>query len=538
MVFGPMPAVAALATLTVGAASAAQVDASTPRAQHGLTVVSVGRGDARGEYKFPVPAGMEYLSGPRSSGFPGGIGLWVRGPKPPPAPRPKPGVRAPYVSYRSPEATARAVGGEALPAQAQRAYGEGMDSGGRNAAPPLYLVSVPGGYAPSLKAIDVSVGDGQGHNARWRITHLPASFHAITGAPAPRPVFRGGGVTLSVRAWRDSGGMMFSNPSDAARQRSVRYRVQAQVPPGTGWTLRIRRQQLEWEALPPSAPPPMGSVPPQYAARVTAMRRMSAVFTAGFGTDAPPVPPGYAGRGGMAQGSIQAPYAGADRFLRLQGELVRTAAAQESVTFHNLAVHARKPNVSAYYGSHYTPPPFYVVDAAPQTQTTPSGISISLLPLPNSPQNGFGFGGPEGVRLFLKFAPAPPGPLPVSLPRSPLARKYHKPVSYSLRAPSPYYLEVFGFGSGFSSPGGVSSGQVALLRTPFAPPTRVVRNGRTFYESSPPAVPKHLDHLTLTVVQRTELRSIPVSFLVPIGAPPPSPTRRVPPGLHPPLRHP
>lgn len=516
---------AALGVAVVGAARAAQVDSSTPRAQHGLTVVSVGRGDERGEYKFPVPAGMEYLSGPRGSGFPGGIGLWVRGPKPPPAPRPKPGVRVSYPPYRLPEATARAVGGEALPTQAQRAYEMGMDSDGRNAAPPLYLISVPGGYPPSLKAIDVSVGDGQGHTARWRITHLPASFHAIPGTPAPRPIFRGAGVTLSVRAWRESGGQ-FGNPSDAARQRSVRYRVQAQVPAGTGWTLRIHRQQLEWEPLPPSAPPPMGSMPPEYAARVAAMRRTSAVFTAGFGTDAPPVPPGYRGQPMIRQGSIPAPYAGANRFLRLQGELVQTASAQESVTFHDLTIHARKPAVPAYYGSHYTPPPFYVVDAKPQTQTTPSGISVSLLPLPNSPRNDFGFGGPEGVRLFLKFAPAPPGPLPISLPRSPLARKYHKPVSYSLRAPSPYFLETFGFDGGFRPPGAAPSGQMALLRTPFAPPTRVVRNGRTFYEPTPPAIPKHLDHLTLTVMQRAELKSIPVSFLVPIGAaPPPSPPR-------------
>lgn len=543
-----LPMLAALAVLTAGTARralAAQVDPVTPRAQHGLTLLSVVRGDEHGEYKFPVPAGMEFLAGPRASGFPGGVGLWVRGPKPPPALRPRPGGRQSFVAYRSPQATARAVGGDALPVQAQRAFGNGMDSSGGTTPPPLYLISLPGGYPPSLKAVDVSVGDGQGHNARWRVTHLPPSFHAVAGTPVPRSVFRGAGVTLSVRAWRDLGGAFASrDPSMAAQQRSVRYRIQAQVPPGTGWTVRIRRQQLEWEALPPSAPPPMGNVPPQYAARAAAMRRVSSVFSAGFGTAAPPVRGGFGGAG-MAQGYVPAPFAAANHFLRLQGELVRTASAQESVTFRSLTVHARKPSVPSPYGSHYTPPPVYVMDAAPQTQTTPSGLSVSLLPPPNSPQYGFGFGGPDGVRLFLKFSPAPPGPLPISLPRSSLARKYHKPISYFLRAQPPYFLEVLPFFGGFMSPGAAAGGQLAILRTPFAPPIRTVRDGRMVFLPAPPALPKRLDHLTLTVVQRAELRSIPISFLVPIGNSPPPPSRparffpgRFPPGFRPPPRRP
>ena len=61
----------------------AQIDRSTPAAQDGIRLLAVTRGDAQGSYTLPVPPGPRVMSAPRENGYIGGIGLWIRGVKPP-----------------------------------------------------------------------------------------------------------------------------------------------------------------------------------------------------------------------------------------------------------------------------------------------------------------------------------------------------------------------------------------------------------------------------------------------------------------------
>jgi hypothetical protein len=495
----------------------AQIDKTTPHAQDGLTVLAVSRGDAQGQYAFPVPAGMDFLNGPRSSGPPGGIGLWVRGPKPSPTPAAKGGRFQPQY-FRQPTAIATALNGDTLPVQAEMAGPYSYSPTGGSSAP-LFLVTLPGGYPAGYPAIDVRLNDAQGHSARWRLIRLAAPVHAIAPPVAVHSTFTGGGVQLSVRAWRDSpvshpgmGSPRFPMSPDMA---GVHYEVTAKTPAGSTWLVRIEKRQLEWEAVSPGE---QAALMARYGPRYASQARRQPLWTASFGSGTTPYP---------MQDMVRTPYGKYDHYLRLSGELVQMASAEESVTFHNITVRKSVPPTNMYpRGPHaYVPPPSYEISTAKQTIVTPSGISISLLPLSALGQQPgfFGYGMPGSIRLLLGFGQAPPMQYafqPLTLPKSPLYRRYHKPVTYTLQAMHPYMLETFG-GFGLQRPGAPAQ-MLAMLRLPPSPPVRTVQNGRVIYRMPPPSVPTHLDHLTLNVSQRAELRTVPVTFVVPIGdqAPP------------------
>lgn len=349
----------------------AQIDRTTPRAQNGLTLLAVTRGNAQGEYTFPVPPDLDFLSGPRSNGPEGGVGLWVRGPKPPPLPA-QHGRFHPSFSSQTPTASASALNGDTLPAQAETAssYSNSMT----NTPPaPLYLVTVPGGYPVGYPAIDVSVRDAQGHSARWRLIRLAAPVHAVAPPVAIRTTFAGAGARLSVRAWRDMPNSVSGTNfhSYSPEMRGVHYELTAHTPAGTTWMVRIFKRQLEWEAVPPGAQQALMAA--RYGGRYA---RRQALWTASFGPAAVSYP---------MQDMVRTPYAKYNRFLRLSGELVQMATAQESITFRSLAIRRSVPPPNPYAQRHgpraYIPPPSYEVATRPQTVVTPSGISVSLLPL-------------------------------------------------------------------------------------------------------------------------------------------------------------
>jgi hypothetical protein len=520
------------------AAPPAQIDRTTPHVQNGLTLLAISRGDAQGQYTFPVPQGMDFLSGPRSNGPAGGIGLWVRGVKPP-APVPQHGAKAPfyrpYYQNFQPSASAAALNGDQVPVQVELASSYSYDPRGGQPAP-LYLVTVPGGYPNGYPAIDLTMNDSQGHTARWRLINLAAPYHAIVPPVAVHSSFAGAGVKLSVHAWRDTGYVPSTpgvNRFDQQRV-GIHYSLAGQVPTGSHWIVRIYKRQIEWEAVRPSEMEALqAGYGPQYA-RHPFPRQV--LWTTELGT---PVSSMQNFQSPM-QDMVATPYGKYNHFLRLSGEIVQIANATETVTFHNLNIHQSKPPVQYSGGRNsYVPPPSYEIGTQPQTQVTPSGISISLLPLSalGPQENRFGgYGSPDTIRMLLRFGQSPPGPSPfqqaaLTLPKSPLYKKYHKPIIYTLQAQKPYFLEPF-FG-GFPSQGPGAPAQImANLRLPYSPPVRTMQNGRISYRMVPPVVPKHLDSLTLNVLQRAELRTIPISFVVPISNQSPvpaySPPRRLP----------
>lgn len=491
----------------------ASIDHTTPRVQNGLTLLAVTRGDAQGQYVFPIPANLDFLSGPRSNGPAGGIGLWVRGVKP--APPRQSGTlkgRMPfYQNYGNATGYATALNGDPLPVQVETASSYSYDA--RTSPPaPLFLVTLPGGYPDGYPAIDLSMNDALGHSARWRLIRLTAPYHAITPPISVRSTFLGAGTGLSVHAWREMGAPPRPGFSSYQPwQTGVHYEITAKTPAGSRWIVRIFKRQLEWEAVRPGeAEALQARYGPQYARQFR-----QPLWMAAFGPG--PQPP--------MQDMIQTPYGKYNRYLRLSGELIQMASVSENVTFHNLNIRKSVPPPQFGGPRGYTSPPSYEIGTRPQSVVTPSGISITLLPLPTPGQGNMQYGGygePGIIRLLLRFGQPPPSPSPTSfpqmslvLPRSPLYKKYHKPVTYSLQAQKPYSLEPF-FG-GSQRPGQPVE-MLMSLRLPYAAPVRTVQNGRVFFRSIPPAPPNHLNSLTFSVVQQAALRSVPISFVVPIAA--------------------
>lgn len=504
-------------------AFAAQIDPSTPKSQSGYTLLAIVRGDAQGQYHFPVPGNLSFLSGPASSGYPGGIGLWIKGPAPAaPAKRAKGARSVPSQFVQMPDVAAIGLHGESVTAQCARSYAQGDYSPG-NRKPPLYLVSIPGGYPDGYGSIDVIISDLSGHRAQWRLTHLPQSYHAISGPVKPHATFAADGVRLSVNAWHDNG-PSFGN-SDHADFRGIDYQIQSKMPAGTKWEVRITKQELEWEPLNPAKSAaslqryPIGYVRPPLA---TLPLNPTGVHSSLF----------------RPQGAIRNPYAAHDHYIRLEGSLVQVATTDEPLTFHNLSVkalpnpYANQAHVVGPGGKlrAYVPPPSYEIVGAKQTAVTPSGVSVTLMPLSalrNVPSGFGGFG--DSARMLLKFDKGGPRSGPVALPKSSLYRKYRKPVTITLQATAPYMLENIYPAEMVVFPGMSASGQLWFANLRFnnqRPAGKRLPNGRFVLAQSKPTIPKHLDHLTLTVHEQADIKSIPVSFLVPVAAQAPASARR------------
>ncbi|MGI4789385.1 MAG: hypothetical protein ACRYFS_11120 [Janthinobacterium lividum] len=492
----------------------AQIDRTTPHAQNGLTLLAVTRGDAQGQYLFPVPQNLSFLTGPRSNGPPGGIGLWVRGIKPP-APMVQKGKRPVYQMpfYQNPTASATALNGDFIPVQIEPVSSFNENPQGGQPAP-LFLITLPGGYPGGYPAIDLSMNSSPGHSARWRLIRLTSSYHAIAPPVAVHSSFAGSGVKLTVQAWRDNA-QGTPRPGFGQYQggmQGVHYAMTAQIPAGSKWIVRIFKKQLEWEAVRPGE---LEALMSHYGPRGRQFPRQ-ALWGTEFG-QASNFP---------SQDIVPTPYGKHNHYLPLSGELVQMATATENLTFHNLNIRQSAP--PPQYGSirnSYKPPPAYEISTPPQKQVTPSGISVSILPLSalGSQYSQFGYyGSPDTIRMLLRFGQAVPGSAPFQqtpliLPKSPLYKRYHKPVTYLLQTPKPYTLEP-SFG-GFPSQGqGAPTQMMVSLRLPPVQPIRkTLRTGQVIYRMPPNVVPKHLNSLTLNVVQSAELRSIPISFVVAIG---------------------
>ena len=124
----------------------------------------------------------------------------------------------------------------------------------------------------------------------------------------------------------------------------------------------------------------------------------------------------------------------------------------------------------------------------PRTLTTPSGISVTLLAKGG---NLMSFYNGNARALFIAIKTAP-GQQKTVLPKSPLYKKFDKPVSIRLESLAPNFM--------------VSS---------------FVDNTSDMLAISFPDLYKvnHLDALTLIVRQRVELKTIPVAIEVPVERP-------------------
>jgi hypothetical protein len=498
------------APLLAAALPVPKIDHSTPKTQDGLTLMAISRGNFQGMYQYPVPAGMSFLNGPNANGIPGGFGLWIRSSKPMPAPR-KVGRFLEYVSPPQLTATAQELGGGPISVQCQQVNISVMNG---QAQPLMYLVSVPAGYPVPFAPIDVTVTAPGAHPAHWRLIDLPPSYNAV---PARTPLHRayyGAGVVIKASAWLTNNPGYYRDGNNAQSAPGINYQFTATVPRGTHWLLNIMRQDLEWEALSPAQQTLPGnfSVPVHYVP--------PPLFETYFG-DTLPTRAAGGNPQGQSMGMIMAPYAAENNKLRLSGNLIQVAQARETLTFHHLNIHAvTLPEAFRRSNPHFHPPPSYAVYAKPQTVVTPSGISVTLLPFSDLPQNGGFMGGMgNGFQVLLRFnGPAPDG-VAFSLPHSPLGKEYHKPVSLKVTGSHPIFLQglipVNSFGGFPAEKSGMEFiAQLTTFGSGHFVSTMV--HGRRVMTYQTPALPKYLSTLSFTLTQEARLRSMPVDFVVPI----------------------
>ena len=181
-------------------------------------------------------------------------------------------------------------------------------------------------------------------------------------------------------------------------------------------------------------------------------------------------------------GGISAkPYAGATQ-TTISAMLHQFDIHEERVTFKNLDLEP----LSADNKSQFTPR--YLSLKEPMTQTTPSGISLTIPAQKWTLQEALTLlnGNPNALFLQIQTSPAQ---REVYLPASPLCQKHGKPVRIKLECPKPNYMVWSEADNTFKT---IAVG---------LPNLRTVQ---------------HLDELTFLVRQRVDLQSIPLALKVPI----------------------
>ena len=167
------------------------------------------------------------------------------------------------------------------------------------------------------------------------------------------------------------------------------------------------------------------------------------------------------------------PYLGATHWVRLSARLQEYATYDETVVFHNLSV-------VKYRGSGG----LYLAGAQPQSVTSPSGVTVTLVDVQHEKQLTYSRDG-VGFSLLIRY---PQTNLYPSLPKSPLWRKHNGMVHVTVEVPKPY--ETYGY-SGSET------------------------EGTSGFRSDKP-LPKVIANFPVTIRQRVDLRAVPMTFTLPV----------------------
>ena len=173
------------------------------------------------------------------------------------------------------------------------------------------------------------------------------------------------------------------------------------------------------------------------------------------------------------------PYLADTHWSRLSATLQEFETYDETVIFHNVSV------VKTKNGSQY------LTGSGPQTVTTPSGVTVTLDDVQHR-QNFMGNYGGTGYAVQLSY---PQTTLFPSLPRSPFWRKYQRPVKISADIPKPY--------TSMGSSWGNNEGTYQF--------------GVNGYGNKGP-LPKVIANFPVIIRQRVDLRSVPMTFTLPVLA--------------------
>ncbi len=173
------------------------------------------------------------------------------------------------------------------------------------------------------------------------------------------------------------------------------------------------------------------------------------------------------------------PYLADTHWARLSAKLQEFETYDETVIFHNVSVFKTKGGGQ------------YIVGSGPQTVTSPSGITVTLDDVQNRPNFNDQLGG-NGYVVHLLYPQSMRFP---SLPHSPFWRKYKSPITVSADIPKPY--------TSMSSTSGTNEGTYMF--------------GVNGYGIDGP-LPKVIANFPVIIRQRVDLRSVPMTFTLPVLA--------------------
>jgi hypothetical protein len=361
----------------------------------------------------------------------GGLGLWIK-----PAWLPK---NAPLMAtmfsrtQRAFAASGTSSTGEKVPLPASLHQGLNVQW--------YVLVVIPGGYPDTFKWMDISLKDKAGNTARWRVDGLPPSHHAI---PPPVQVQESAKVaqwTIRARAWRTR------NANMPGREDAIGYEMKADGQPGPNqWEITRSDATTEWE--PATAPGGSGTA------------------TSSLGNP------------GARFGSEEVVnYPRSQRYIQLRGEVRQFDAYDEKVTFRGLTVKASQNKN------------YLLVVNKPITETTPSGVSVTLPTQNNAPGQPAPTGGMSEGLSFSVVLPASGDAK--SLPRSPMVARHQGPIGIRIQGFDPPFAER---GWSHSVSGGVHEVSVGMPKPP----------------------PKGPIDLTVIIRQRVDLQAISYTLTLPV----------------------
>jgi len=279
--------------------------------------------------------------------------------------------------------------------------------------PVVLLLEIPAGYPETVRWADVTLDDHQGDRATWRVTHLPPMQHILPAPVAARAAFHQGAITAHAAAYRGP------DPNGNLQGQVLLCDVTGTVKPSPHqWELGPMTLTREWEA--PGYVAPSGNV--SYGTETkNGVTRIEAADQVIYAQQAQP-------------------YLANTHWVRLTARLQEFETYDETAVFHNLS------EVKTPTGNRF------LVSPRPQTVTTPSGVSVTLVdPRPDRDANNHHAADTDALMIQCV------APNLASLPRSPLWQRFKGVVTLSCEVPKPYE----GYGS---SGGGAEVAPVVYAR--------------------------------------------------------------------------
>ena len=398
--------------------------------------------------------------------------------------------------------------------------------------PTVLLVQVPTGYDAATRQMQVTaarVGVAS-TSATWRLADLPRSVPGLKGSLSPAVTAGYGPVVLRAAAaeWDDLGGTQdFVNRHPARPAGGEWFLGQPLNADGHGWTgvptirllLRSRNNSKDFyhqnwmvrlDAMTPQwQTSPVSPVSPFITpCRVFPVYNPQNMLPSAGGWDAHDWQVGVA-------------YPGQQHWIRVDGEMIRFAYRKETITFHDAKVVQDSPS-----GVNR------LVWPTPETETTPSGIAVTVLNrrLAKEDPHAEGATSIGDLRARTSLCSWPgicrrdlclPGPLLWTHLSRPIRPRKWERLLKARRSPAPDWSALAAPGQADAHSlerGGYVPLCLAVAAAPQPHPSVQADDDGGLVYVPPPSPRRDLKTVTLTIFVREQQEIRPFHLLVPVGA--------------------